>query len=194
MIPCQVPGTRYILACISAMPSFPHQDIDIYVYARSYTYPWFLTARFPPPGNCIITPPSKVAVSSVPGDTRMVVGECAFQRWCIGECRICLLERYLYREERGSARRSGIRRIGGLWGTAHSPPGRILTVLKLQCTSGKCCQSSHEFFCLLRAQQRIQLANLPVSFACPWLRRYWEESGFADSGDGSTVSDWPYTY
>ncbi|CAN0090313.1 unnamed protein product [Ectocarpus sp. 6 AP-2014] len=36
-------------------------------------------------GNCIITPPSQVAVISGPGKSRMVIGQCAFQKWFIGE-------------------------------------------------------------------------------------------------------------
>lgn len=36
-------------------------------------------------GNFIVTPPSMVAVISGPEQSRMVIGECSFQRWFIGE-------------------------------------------------------------------------------------------------------------
>lgn len=39
----------------------------------------------PRPGNFIVTPPSTVAVISGPEGSRMVIGECSFQRWFIGK-------------------------------------------------------------------------------------------------------------
>eukprot|EP00752_Nemacystus_decipiens_P013019 g11517.t1 len=43
-------------------------------------------------GNCIITPPSQVAVISGPGKSRMVIGQCAFQKWFIESVEILSLE------------------------------------------------------------------------------------------------------
>ncbi|CAM9132627.1 unnamed protein product [Ectocarpus sp. 12 AP-2014] len=43
-------------------------------------------------GNCIITPPSQVAVISGPGKSRMVIGQCAFQKWFIERVEILSLE------------------------------------------------------------------------------------------------------
>eukprot|EP00904_Undaria_pinnatifida_P005772 jgi/Undpi1/2324/HiC_scaffold_13.g05707.m1 len=43
-------------------------------------------------GNFIVTPPSMVAVISGPEQSRMVIGECSFQRWFIESCEYLSLE------------------------------------------------------------------------------------------------------
>ena len=60
--------------------------IDEPLDTRTYTNRTLQHTRFIYcPGNCVVTAPSQVAVISGPRKSRMVIGECAFKKWAIGE-------------------------------------------------------------------------------------------------------------
>lgn len=72
---------------LSRRPSIHRVSVSImifYYYSSSSLYSQLCPVYFGA-GNCIVTPPSQVAVISGCSSSRMIIGQCAFQKWLVGK-------------------------------------------------------------------------------------------------------------